>query len=118
MAAMKPQGLEPHAQKNLFGGQGTVLVYDLLQSQSMPPFDAVLACELEAGASVGRHVQQVSHEIVIVTAGEGRAEVDGVSKALHPGVVVYLAHGQQLSLQNTSQEDVLCYLIVKAQSVT
>ena len=62
---MKPQGLAPHAQQNLFGGQGTVLVYDLLRSQSMPPFDSVLACELEAGGTVGTHVQQVSHEIVV-----------------------------------------------------
>jgi len=113
---MKPQGLAPYAQQNLFGGQGTVLVYDLLRSQSMPPFDAVLACELEAGGTVGTHVQQVSHEIVVITAGEGTAEVDGVSQSLCPGSLVYLAHGQQLSLENTSKENVLCYLIVKAQS--
>ena len=113
---MRPKGIDPFAQQNLFGGQGTVFVYDLLQGRVTPPFDAVLACELAPGGSVGKHVQEFSHEIIIVVRGEGTAMVDSESQDLGSGSVVHVAHGQSLSLQNSSDQQALSYLIVKASS--
>ncbi len=114
--AMKPQGTQPHRRQDLFGGQGEVLVWNLIGGRSLPPFSAVLACELEAGGSVGVHVQQAAHEIVIVTEGQGTAQVDGETQALMPGSVVWLPFGKRLALQSADTGP-LRYLIVKVQAV-
>ena len=113
---MKPHGTQPYRRQNLFGGQGEVLVWDLIAKRSLPPFSAVLSCELEAGGSVGVHVQQAAHEIVVVTEGEGTAAVDGVAQSLLPGTVVWLPFGKQLALKNDSESAPLRYLIIKVKS--
>ena len=91
-------------------------VWSLLGKAVAGPFSAVLACELEPGASVGVHVQQRDPEIVVVLEGNGVAEVSGIAQQLAPGAVVYLAFGQQLALRNGSATEPLRYLIVKARA--
>jgi quercetin dioxygenase-like cupin family protein len=100
---------------DLFGGKGQVLVRDLLRGARAGPFVAVLACELEAGGSVGTHRQEHCPEIVVCTAGRGRARVDGAPIELGPGAVVWLPLGSVLSLENLSGDEALAYLIVKAR---
>ncbi len=108
---------QPHDRRErLFGGRGAVLVWSLCDVGPAPPFGAVLACELEAGGSVGAHVQQEFAEVVIVLEGEGVALIGAALRALQPGVVVELALGQTLALENTSPTRPLRYLIVKAKS--
>jgi quercetin dioxygenase-like cupin family protein len=97
----------------LFGGIGEVSVVSLLAPQG--PFTAVLLCELSAGGSVGRHVQEEFPEIVVGLAGEGRATIDGREHALGPGSTVYLPLGSVLAIENRSAEEPLTYLIVKAR---
>jgi quercetin dioxygenase-like cupin family protein len=99
----------------LFGGTGTVLVWDLLGGAPAEPFSAVLACELEPGASVGTHVQQRDPEIVLCLAGEGTAIVGGEAYELGPGAAVYLPFGTSLALRNRSDGAPLFYLIIKAR---
>ncbi len=100
----------------LFGGRGDVLVWDLLAgAAAAPPFAALLACELQPGASVGAHVQQRDAEMVVCLAGRGTAEVDGAACALVPGAAVYLPFGSTLALRNDSPAEPLFYLIVKAR---
>jgi quercetin dioxygenase-like cupin family protein len=89
---------EADRREGLFGGEGAVLVWDLLRGAGAEPFSAVLACELEPGGRVGRHVQQRDPEIVIGLEGEGTAEVDG------------------LAIRNRSREAPLRYLIVKTRA--
>lgn len=98
----------------LFGGKGTVTVWNLLGRLQAPPFTAVLSCELEAGGSVGRHHQEHFPEIVVGLEGDGAAVVDGEEQALRAGDVVFLPLGSSLALENRSAVDVLRYLIVKA----
>ncbi|MBX3270187.1 MAG: cupin domain-containing protein [Sandaracinaceae bacterium] len=105
------------ARTALFGGEGTVTVYNLL-TRAAPPFSAVLACELEPGGSVGRHVQQRDPELVLGLEGDGEATVDDTPWPLGPGDLVYLAHGQVLSIANRSREAPLRYLIIKALATT
>ena len=106
----------PHDRRErLFGGSGAVLVWDLCDAGPQPPFDAILACELEAAGSVGAHLQQEFSEVVIVVEGEGVARVGGSPVNMQPGVVVELPLGQTLALENTSPERPLRYLIVKAK---
>lgn len=102
--------------RDLFGGHGRVLVSDLLGRLAAPPFKAVLQCELEPGGVVGTHVQQDHPEIVIGLSGQGEATVSGTAHALNAGDVVFLAHGQTLSLRNRSEEEPLSYLIIKASA--
>jgi quercetin dioxygenase-like cupin family protein len=104
----------PDVRENLFGGEGRVLVWNLLGAQSAPPFTAVLSCLLEEGSSVGRHVQQAYPEIVIGLTGHGETRVNGVARPFGPGAVVHLPLGATLEIVNGSTETPLRYLIVKA----
>lgn len=97
----------------LFGGVGEVRVWSLLDG-TLPPFECVLGCELDPGGTVGRHVQEKSAEVVVITEGEGLAHVNGQPYPLTPGQVVLVAQGQVLDLANHSQKDPLRYLIIKA----
>jgi len=112
MLVKKGQGFPRDA---LFGGEGTVTVWDLLGRAAAPPFTAILGCELEARGSVGRHVQEEFAEIVIGLEGEGVATVDGAERALGPGDVVHLPLGAVLSIDNRG-ETPLRYLIIKASA--
>jgi quercetin dioxygenase-like cupin family protein len=91
-----------------------VLVWDLLGAASVPPFTAVLACELAPGGSVGTHRQEQYPEIVVVTEGEGTAQLDGAPCAIGVGSMIALPLGATLALANGSDEHPLRYLIVKA----
>jgi uncharacterized cupin superfamily protein len=105
----------PHDRRErLFGGRGEVRVWSLGAAAPRRPFGAVLACELEAGATVGPHVQSNLSEIVVVLEGEGTATVDGTPAAVGAGSVVELPLAKTLALENTSQDRPLRYLIVKA----
>ena len=104
----------PHdARARLFGGKGVVRVWALTATPALP-FTAVLACELEAGASVGTHVQEQYPEVVIAVSGGGRVTVNGVETAFAAGSVVELGQGQTLSISNEASSAPLCYLIIKA----
>jgi uncharacterized cupin superfamily protein len=104
----------PARREALFGGKGEVLVWDLMGSASIPPFTAVLACELAPGGSVGTHRQEQYPEIVVVTEGEGTAELDGAPCPIGVGSMIALPLGSTLALANRSDEQPLRYLIVKA----
>ena len=105
----------PHdARRELFGGTGTVRVWALTPAPALP-FTAVLACELEAGASVGAHVQEQFPELVIGISGSGRVSVNGAAATFSAGSVVELGRGQVLSILNESSDAPLRYLIIKAQ---
>jgi quercetin dioxygenase-like cupin family protein len=104
----------PHdTRSELFGGSGVVRVWALVDAPRTP-FAAVLACELEPGASVGTHVQQQYPELVIAIAGAGSVRVDGAPRGFGAGSIVELSLGQTLSISNASNEEPLRYLIVKA----
>jgi len=105
----------PDRRADLFGGVGVVQVWSLLRGPA-PPFTAVLACELDPGGRVGRHVQQEFPEIVVGIAGDGEATVGGARHRLAAGDLVYLPLGEVLELKNLSAEAPLQYLIIKAKN--
>ncbi len=106
--------LDHDQREALFGGRGTVRVWNLAP-QPLAPFTAILACELEPGGRVGEHLQQEFPESVIVIQGQGRAQVSRRPVAVAPGSVIFLPRGETLSLENASTTEPLRYLIVKAQ---
>ncbi len=114
---MSPRKGQADRRANLFGGRGTVQVWNLLAEfeRAPEPFTAVLSCELDPGGSVGRHVQEQFPELVIGLAGDGEARVDGAARPLGPGDVVHLPRGAVLELHNRSDADALRYLIIKAR---
>lgn len=106
---------QPHdARQDLFGGRGIVRVWALVPAPARP-FTAILACELEAGASVGTHVQQDYPEIVVAVSGAGAVLANGQRSAFRAGNVVELPLGHTLSIENESSDVPLRYLIIKAQ---
>ena len=106
---------KPSVRAALFGGTGEILVWDLLGRADIAPFKAVLACELAPGGRVGTHRQEHYPEIVVVTEGEGTAELDGASCPIGVGTLLALPLGSTLSLSNRSTEQPLRYLIIKAE---
>ncbi|MBT9556476.1 MAG: cupin domain-containing protein [Myxococcales bacterium] len=109
-------GLKPTAddvRTGLFGGVGSVSVWNLLGRQRAAPFTAVLACELSPGADVGRHVQQRDAELLIGLEGTGLVTIAGVTKTFGAGVVHHVAFGTSLAIRNTSGTASLRYLIIK-----
>jgi quercetin dioxygenase-like cupin family protein len=105
---------DPARREALFGGEGEVLVWDLMGGADLPPFTAVLACELAPGGRVGTHRQEQYPEIVVVTEGHGQAELDGATVPIAVGSLIALPLGSTLALANGSAEEPLRYLIVKA----
>jgi quercetin dioxygenase-like cupin family protein len=101
--------------ENLFGGAGAVRVSSLLRGEA-EPFTAILSCELDAGGSVGRHVQQEFAEVVIGVSGSGEATVDEQPLPLRAGDVVHVPLGAVLSIDNRDSQQSLCYLIIKARA--
>jgi uncharacterized cupin superfamily protein len=100
------------ARPRLFGGEGTVRVWDL--GGRVGALSAVLFCELEPGGRVGKHVQSHDDEVVIVLEGEAVIYVQGQAYACTKGSAVPLALGQSLEIDNTSVTEPVRYLIVKA----
>ncbi len=80
----------------------------------VPPFSAVLACELEPAGRVGEHVQQHDPEIVLGIRGVGTALVNGQPHALVEGAVISLPFGSSLAIRNEDENAPLRYLIIKA----
>ncbi|MFT4978356.1 MAG: quercetin dioxygenase-like cupin family protein [Myxococcota bacterium] len=112
---MQWDDLPSSSQSDLFGGQGTVRVWDLLSGASPPPFSAVLRCELAPGASVGPHTQQRDPELVICLEGEGTISVNKQSAPFTPGRLAYLPHGSILAIDNSASDVPLRYFIIKAR---
>jgi quercetin dioxygenase-like cupin family protein len=106
----------PDRREALFGGKGEVLVWDLMGRARLAPFTAVLACELAPGGRVGTHRQQQYPEIVVITSGEGTAELDGAACPISEGAVLALPLGSTLALTNGSSDAPLRYLIIKAEA--
>jgi quercetin dioxygenase-like cupin family protein len=105
----------PHdAREQLFGGTGRVRVWSVAKRSPRAPFRAVLACELDPGASVGTHLQEHHAEIVIALSGSATASVNGVERALEAGGMVELPLGETLALRNRSPSESFRYLIIKA----
>jgi hypothetical protein len=61
------------------------------------------------------HVQEQYPELLIAVTGVGSVRVDGELRAFGAGSVVELALGQTLAISNSSSQEPLRYLIVKAQ---
>ena len=100
--------------QDLFGGQGSVQIWNLLGAQRLEPFTTALACTLAPNGSVGKHVQQTDAELIICTGGEGIAIVGERKLGFELGVLVALPHGETLAIENTSSTAPLHYLIIKA----
>lgn len=112
---MDPREGRSFRQSSLFGGQGEVIIRDLLEGATALPFEAALACELEPNGSVGPHRQAECHELIIVLSGEGTATIDDHVHPLRSATTLCLTHGAILALHNTSTTEPLRYLLIKAR---
>ena len=112
---MRPENQTPFRQQDLFGGQGEVRIWDLFGTTHLPPFESVLACELDPDGSVGAHRQATADEILVILEGQATAGVDGEQRHLAVGSLVALPMGSLMTLKNLDEERPLRYLIIKAR---
>ena len=111
---MRPDSPPDFKQTDLFGGTGTVDIWNLARG-NMLPFTTALWCTLEPKGSVGRHRQQEDAEVVLCISGDGLAKVGQTIHRMQTGTLVFLPFGEILSLQNSSSTESLSYVILKAQ---
>lgn len=73
----------------------------------------ILNGKLEPGASIGLHRHEGSSEIIYIIAGNGCIlENDGVTRPLAAGMCHYCAEGEEHSLINNSDEDLIFFAVV------
>jgi quercetin dioxygenase-like cupin family protein len=113
---MNPRDGRSFQQRDLFGGQGEVIVRDLLEGKTAGPFTAVLACELEPQGTVGAHLQADDSELLIVLKGSGKAHIGTTEHALTEATTLFLPLGETLALTNESEREALHYLLIKARA--
>lgn len=98
--------------ENLFGGTGTVRVWNCSPMHNQKPFDVVLFCILDGFGSVGAHIQKSHQELVLCLSGEG---VIHIGKEVFPfsfGQSYSIAENVRISIENKSAEPLL-YTITK-----
>lgn len=90
------------------GGKGKIAAKMFMNSSGK-----VIISRLEAGASIGSHVQTTSNDINFIVSGVGKAFCNGVEEILKPGVCHYCPKGSSHEIINTGQEDLLIYTVVQ-----
>ena len=114
---MPPSHSNYFERKDLFGGIGTVKIWNLsstMKQQETPPFTASLWCSLQGKGFVGPHKQQEFPEMIICLSGKGIVQVQHITHEFYSGVQIYLPLGSVLSIKNILEEE-LEYLIIKAE---
>lgn len=67
---------------------------------------------LPKGSSIGLHLQKTSNDVNYVVSGTGKAICDGVEEPLKAGDVHYCRKGQEHSIVNTGEEDLVLISVV------
>ena len=114
---MPPSHSNYFERKDLFGGTGTVKIWNLsstMKQQEISPFRASLWCSLQGHGFVGPHKQQEFPEMIICLSGKGMVQVQQKTHEFFPGIQIYLPLGSVLSIKNSMEEE-LEYLIIKAE---
>lgn len=69
-------------------------------------------CRIHAGGSIGLHTQKDSSDINLVLSGHGRAICNGEEEILTPGTCHYCKNGQEHSIINDGDDDLVIFTVV------
>ena len=72
----------------------------------------LIYCCIHAGGSIGSHKQEGSSDINYVLSGHGRAICDGEEEILTPGTCHYCKSGQEHTIINDGEEDLILFTVV------
>ncbi|MDD7389186.1 MAG: cupin domain-containing protein [Lachnospiraceae bacterium] len=79
----------------------------------------MICCRIHAGGSIGTHKQEGSSDINYILSGHGRAICDGEEEMLTPGTCHYCKSGQEHTIINDGDEDLVLFTVVpKAPAVS
>lgn len=92
------------------GGKG-----DMLARMYIDNKNRIMKCKLKSGASIGLHRHETSSEIIFIISGTGKAVLDGVEEILTADVCHYCKKGQEHTLINNGEEDLVFYAVVPEQ---
>lgn len=75
----------------------------------------IMISRLPAGASIGLHSHDTSSEINYVVVGTGVTVCNGTQETMEPGSCHYCLKGQQHSIVNTGDQDLVLFTVVPEQ---
>lgn len=72
----------------------------------------ILQGKLVPGASIGLHKHETSSEAIFILQGTGKVLFNGEYELVEPGVCHYCPKGQEHSLINDGEEDLIFFAVV------
>ncbi|NLL62875.1 MAG: cupin domain-containing protein [Ruminococcaceae bacterium] len=93
--------------ENFVGGEGHVLAKRYIDNAGK-----IMKLTLPIGSSVGLHVHADNQEIAYIISGTGTHLYNGKKEEIVPGVAVYCPKGQEHSIINTGNEDLIFIAVV------
>lgn len=92
--------------KNLFGGNGSVLMEQILNDEQFHGMGRVFSkMTLKEGCSLGYHIHENESETYYVLSGTGEYNDNGTIRTIGPGDVTYTPSGFGHGVENVNQED-------------
>ena len=72
----------------------------------------ILYGKLAPGASIGPHTHETNSEIIYILSGTGKAVHNGAGEKLEPGICHYCPKGENHSLINDGDEDLIFFAVI------
>ena len=72
----------------------------------------ILQGKLEPGASIGLHKHETNSETIFIVQGKGKVLYNGEYEAVESGICHYCPKGQEHSLINDGEEDLIFFAVV------
>lgn len=95
---------------HLNGGEGSVSA-----KLFADPAGKIMVSRLPAGVSIGLHRHDTSSEINYVVSGTGMTVCDGQQETMEPGSCHYCPKGEEHSIANTGDQDLVLFTVVPEQ---
>jgi quercetin dioxygenase-like cupin family protein len=108
----KRRDLVTESKKGLRGGVGAATLTTYLNGGDMPGILAASIVTLAVGSSIGQHTHEGTAELYLLTAGVGRAWLDGVSFPVGTGDAFIVRSGHSHGLDNTDSTELKLFAVI------
>jgi quercetin dioxygenase-like cupin family protein len=105
--------MKPELRENMRGGDGTVVITNILPKECLPPkarLSAVIT--LNKGCGIGEHKHEGEEEIFYCISGEGVLNDNGVSKTIRKGDSHICKDGETHSIRNDKDEQLIFFAVI------
>lgn len=104
------KNIEETVMPNFKGGEGEMIARMFFDGKNR-----IMKCKLPIGSTVGLHRHETSSEIIFIISGHGKAILDGKEEILTDDCCHYCKKGQEHTLINIGDCDLVFYAVVPEQ---